>query len=252
MRIGGARGYDARESGGGEMRAVILSGSGRYADPWHHFDETSAALAGIVTGAGYRVEVSDDLLGGLARLDGVDLLVVNAGNPEVGRPEGVDDPGPAREADVAAAAAGFDAALARGIGVLAVHSAAATLPEVPAFGRAIGARWIEGASWHPPIGSALVHLVGAHPIGEGLSDFTVFDERYSGLRLLDVIEPIAEHEEDGIRHPLIWARELGHSRLVYDALGHDARSYDSAAHRALLDRALVWLSRVPAPTFDAS
>ena len=43
------------------MRAVILSGSGRYADRWHRFDETSAALAGIVAGAGYRVEVGDDL-----------------------------------------------------------------------------------------------------------------------------------------------------------------------------------------------
>ncbi len=30
-------GYDARESGGGDMRAVILSGSGRYADAWHDF-----------------------------------------------------------------------------------------------------------------------------------------------------------------------------------------------------------------------
>ena len=67
-----------------------------------------------------------------------------------------------------------------------------------------------------------------------------------------MIEPIAEHEEDGMRHPLIWARELGHSRLVYDGLGHDARSYESTAHRELLIRALDWLSRVPAPTFAAS
>ena len=50
------------------MRAVILSGSGRYADPWHRYDETSAALAGIIAGVGYRVDVSDDLLGGLAAL----------------------------------------------------------------------------------------------------------------------------------------------------------------------------------------
>ena len=234
------------------MRAVILSGAGRYADPWHPFAETSAALAGIVTGAGYRVEVSDDLLGGLAALEGVDLLVVNAGGPDSPLPEGAVDPGAPSDAEIAAASAGFEAALARGIGVLAVHAAVGTLPEAPAFGHALGARWVDGVSWHPPIGDARVHLVGAHPIAEGLADFTAFDERYSGLRLLEVIEPIAEHEQDGIRHPLIWARELGRSRLVYDALGHDARSYDSAAHRALLDRALTWLSNVPAPTFDAS
>lgn len=234
------------------MRAVILSGSGRYADPWHRFDETSAALAGIIAGAGYRVDVSDDLLGGLAALGDADLLVVNAGNPDGPDPEGSADPGEPNADELAAAAHGLDAALERGIGILAVHSAASTLPELPAFGRALGARWIEGVSWHPPIGDALVHIVGTHPIADGLSDFTVVDERYSGLHLEDVIEPVAEHEEDGMRHPLIWARELGHSRIVYDALGHDVRSYESTAHRELLVRALDWLSRVPAPTFDAS
>lgn len=234
------------------MRAVVLSGSGRYADPWHAFAETSAALAGIVAGAGYRVDVSDDLLGAMAKLGDADLLVVNAGDPNTPLPEGVTDPGAARDEEIAAASAGLDAALERGIGILAVHASAATLPEVPAFVHALGARWIEGVSWHPPIGEAVVHVVGTHPIADGLGDFTVFDERYSGLRLDGVIEPIAEHRDDGMRHPLIWARELGRSRVVYDALGHDVRSYESPAHRELLGRALDWLSRVPAPTLDAS
>jgi type 1 glutamine amidotransferase len=234
------------------MRAMILSGSGRYADPWHPFAETSAALAGIVAGVGYYVDARDDVLGALAELEDVDLLIVNAGSSDTPPPSDATDTGAPDDATVRAAIAGFDAALARGIGILAVHSSAATLGEVPGFGRAVGARWIEGVSWHPPIGPAHVHIVGNHPIADDVTDFTVFDERYSGLRLTATIEPIAEHEEDGIRHPLIWAREIGHSRLVYDALGHDARSYDSGEHRELLTRAVDWLSRVPAPTFDAS
>ena len=234
------------------MRAVILSGSGRYADAWHPFAETSAALAGIVAGAGYRVEVGDDLLAGLAALGDADLLVVNAGNPESPLPEGAGEPAEPTDEEIEAAVAGLDAALDRGIGILAVHAAAGTLPEVPDFGHALGGSWIPGFSWHPPIGEARVHIVGTHVIADGLTDFTVFDERYSGLRLDGVIEPIAEHEEDGMRHPIVWAREVGPSRVVYDALGHDVRSYDSAEHRELLIRALDWLSRVPAPTFDAS
>jgi hypothetical protein len=235
------------------MRAIILSGAGRYADPWHPFAETSAALAGIIGSAGYRVDVSDDLLGGLADLGDAELLIVNAGNPE-NSPEAAEAGGPLEApsaAAIAAAAAGLDAALERGIGVLAVHAAAATLPELPGWHRALGARWIPGVSWHPEIGEAVVHVTGSHVIADKLEDFTVFDERYTGLRIEGVIEPIAEHEEAGMRHPIIWARELGRSRLVYDALGHDARSYDSAAHRELLGRALDWLSRVPAQVFDA-
>jgi type 1 glutamine amidotransferase len=45
---------------------------------------------------------------------------------------------------------------------------------------------------------------------------------------------------------VIWARENGTSRVVYDALGHDAATYDSVEHRAILTRAADWLLREPA------
>jgi type 1 glutamine amidotransferase len=233
------------------MRALILSGAGRYADPWHPYAETSARLESLVAEAGYDVEVRDDVDAALATLgDDVRLLVVNAGDPDGPDASGVE---PATGRAAAAAAAGVDdgaleAAVRRGIGILAMHSAASSLRDYPAFDQAIGGRWEWGRSWHPPFGDAHVHVVGNHVIREGLGDFTVSDERYTALHLTEVIEPIAEHEEGGFRHPLAWARELGRSRLVYDALGHDTRSYDSVEHRALIARALDWLSRVPAPT----
>jgi type 1 glutamine amidotransferase len=228
--------------------AIILSGAGRYADPWHPFAETSEALAELVSEAGFTVQVAEDPDAALAALDeGVRLLVVNAGDPAGPAADGAD----ALHAEATVIAAGetaLDAAIDRGIGILAVHAAAASLRDYPAFERALGARWLSGVSWHPPISEAHVHVVGNHAIVEGLADFTVFDERYTGFRLLDVIEPIAEHTEGEGRHPLVWAREFGRSRLVYDALGHDTRSYESAGHRDLIARSLDWLSRVPAPT----
>lgn len=233
------------------MRALILSGAGRYADPWHPYAETSARLASLVAEAGYDVEVRDDVDAALAALgDDVRLLVVNAGDPDGPDAAGAE---PATGRAAPAAAAGVDdgaleAAIDRGIGILAMHSAASSLRDFPAFHRAIGGRWEDEVSWHPPFGEAHVHVVGNHAIREGLADFTVEDERYTALRLHDVIEPIAEHEEGGFRHPLVWAREFGRSRLVYDALGHDTRSYDSEGHRALIAQALGWLSHVPAPT----
>ncbi|WP_353828691.1 ThuA domain-containing protein [Agromyces sp. SYSU T0242] len=229
------------------MRAMVLSGAGRYADPWHPFAETSARLAELVAGAGFDVAVRDDVDAAIATLgDDVSLIVVDAGDPDRSSADGGPLPGDAE-------APPFDdralaAALDRGIGILAVHSAASSLRDSAAFDLAIGGRWEWDRSWHPPIGEARVHLVGNHAIREGLEDFTVVDERYCSLQLHEVIEPIAEHEEAGIRHPLVWAREIGPSRLVYDALGHDLRSYDSPGHLALLANALDWLRRVPAPT----
>ncbi|KRC59057.1 hypothetical protein ASE14_14785 [Agromyces sp. Root81] len=234
------------------MRAVILSGSGRYADPWHAHSETSERLGELVAAAGFDVEIDGaDIDRTLARLsDDVGLIVVNAGDPHAPAAEG--ETAAAVEASVLDAAnAALDAAIDRGVGILAVHAAAASLRDYPAYERALGARWIRDRSWHPPIGEAAVHIVGNHAIAGGLADFTVFDERYTDFRLDDVIEPIAEHEHDGIRHPLVWAREFGRSRLVYDALGHDARSYASEGHRELLARSLAWLARVPALTANA-
>ncbi|WP_395243949.1 ThuA domain-containing protein [Agromyces sp. MMS24-K17] len=230
-------------------RAMILSGAGRYADPWHPFPATSERLAELVREAGYDVEVREDIDAALAALgDDVDLLVVNAGNPD----------GPVDDGEVAEYADAIDgdgppvidsaplqAAIDRGIGILALHAAASSLPDYPAYHHAIGGRWVPGESWHPEFGEAHVHLVGDHPVRAGLLDFDVQDERYTALRLHDVIEPIAEHLEDGIRHPLIWGREFGPSRLVYDGLGHDTRSYDSTTHRELITQAIGWLDRRP-------
>ena len=42
-------------------------------------------------------------------------------------------------------------------------------------------------------------------------------------------------------HRLVWTRQNGRSRVLYDALGHDTTSYDSPGHVALLRRAVRWL-----------
>ena len=71
------------------MRAVILNGSGRYADPWHRHSETSEALAELVAEAGFTVDIIDDIDRSLASLpDDVALIVVNAGDPHAPTPDG--------------------------------------------------------------------------------------------------------------------------------------------------------------------
>jgi hypothetical protein len=232
--------------------AVILTGTGRYADPWHPYERTSAALAEIVRAAGFTPRIATDVDDALARLDErVRLIVVNAGDPDGpdadDSPEGDGDrPEGSRAAGrdaarVEAAVAVLDAAVARGVGILAVHAAAASLRDYPAYERALGARWVRGRSWHPDFGPARVLVDSAHPLATGISDFTVEDERYTDLRLDVDVDAVAEHEHEGTRHPLVWAREVGRSRVAYDALGHDLRSYESADHRALLQRLLHWL-----------
>ncbi|MET0956072.1 MAG: ThuA domain-containing protein [Cryobacterium sp.] len=214
--------------------AVVLSGAGRYADPWHPFAQTSACLAEIVAACGVTVTIATDVDEAMTRLDGVDLLVVNAGDPA--RPEA---PAP----DLTAARAGLTAALRRGVAVLGTHTAAASLRDYPEWESVLGGRWVPQQSMHPPIGPARIRLhTDRHPIVAGLADFDTVDERYSHLRVAPDVLPLAAHMLDGVEQPLVWARSHGASRVVYSALGHDARAYDSPELRALLARSIRWLT----------
>jgi len=211
-------------------RSLILSGGGEYRDPWHPFAATSARLAGLLRTLGHEVEVSESVGDSAAELAGWDLVVVNAA---AGPP-----------ADTTAAAAGLRAALDRGVGVLAVHVGACTLLGLPDWESVTGAAWVSGRSMHPKTGPCRITTYpGRHPICAPVADFDIVDERYSYLRIAPDVVPLAAHEHGGETHPLLWARVLGRSRVVTDALGHDERSYDSAAHRELISRAAHWLTR---------
>lgn len=219
-------------------RAVIATGTGRYADPWHPFPATSARIAAALRCDGWDVTVDDDVDHALATLDGADLLIVNAGDPWR---EGGTELG--RRADLAADA-GLRAAIARGIGLVAIHSALSSLRDHPAWREAIGGEWQPGLSWHPPIGDARVRIVdGDHPVTEGMPPIDVFDERYSELVVDDGVRVLAVHDVDGVEHPAVWVRERP-TRAVVSSLGHDERAFDSPSHVALLQRAARWSAGV--------
>ncbi|NLP83306.1 ThuA domain-containing protein [Microbacterium sp. CFH 90308] len=220
-------------------RAVIASGAGRYADPWHPYPQTSAAIADLLRADGWDVDVIDDPDIALGRLADAELLVVNAGDPSR-NPD-------AAPVVVPAAEAGLAAALDRGIGVIATHSAVSSLRDYPDWIGTIGGEWRNGLSWHPEIGVAAVRAVAPGSIIVP-ADFTAFDERYTDLVVDPAVHVLAVHELDGTAHPLVWTNETNWGRMpvraVVSALGHDTRAYESAELRAVLARAARWAARL--------
>jgi uncharacterized protein len=212
--------------------ALVVTGSGPYADDWHDFPVTSARLAAIVEHAGCRVTLTEDVEAALADPGQAQLLVVNVGNPAEPRP-------PER---MAAAAAGLLRLLADGGGLLGVHASATSFTGMREWPEILGGRWVRGTTMHPPRDECVVSVTDAdHPVSGGLRDFTVVDERYSYLETGSDITVLHDHDFEDTRHPLVWARDAGPGRVVYDALGHDSASYDAPGHRELLDRAIRWL-----------
>ncbi|MEU1972659.1 ThuA domain-containing protein [Microbacterium sp. NPDC019599] len=226
------------ESDAAPRRAVVAAGTGRYSDPWHPFLKTSQAIAGVLADAGWQVSVDDDLDGALTRLDGVDLLVVNAGDPWRGGETGFG----AAEASTL----GLTAAVDAGIGILAVHNAVSTLRDHDLWRALLAGEWQAEVSWHPPIGPIAVPVDGDHAVTAGIGLVEAFDELYTDLHIDPGVEVLAAHVLEGRRHPLVWVREHGMTRVVVSAFGHDERSFESESHRMLLRQAAAWAARRPA------
>jgi type 1 glutamine amidotransferase len=213
---------------------LIISGAGDYSDPWHRFAETSRRLAEIVAELGHSVTVSEAVEQALADPGEPDLIVVNIGNPCQTRPQSRID----------AAERGLDRHLKRGGALLGVHISAKSMITMSSWSQMLGGHWVEDRTMHPERGLFTVLVrSGAHPIVRGLADFPVFDERYCYLHTNPDITVMCEQFTDGRLHPIVWARESGPARVVYDGLGHDTRSYESAGHVELLRRTVGWLLR---------
>jgi len=218
------------ESGNSGPSALILSGAGEFADPWHAFPETSRRLGEVLAGVGCAVEITENLPARLSDLDGVDLLVVNA----AAGPSGSHRTGVERA---------LERFLARGGGILAVHTGVCSLLDLPGWPDLSGAAWVQGRTMHPPLGRSWIETRQAgHLVSARLSSFEVVDERYTHLDLRPGSDVLASHTHDGLEHPLVWAREIGRGRVVADALGHGPESYDSEGHRALIRAATGWLT----------
>jgi hypothetical protein len=218
------------------LRALVVSGSGRYADPWHPFPATSRRLAELLATAGADCTVDDDVDAAMTRAADFDLLVVNAGDPWRGDD---DEPG---VGPGEASLEGLAEALHRGTGVLAVHCAMASLRDYPQWAAAVGRVWLPGISFHPPADVARISG-GSFPGGEPVRSFDVFDERYCRLQAVGDAHVVATHTGPGGVEPTAWVRTHGQARIAADLLGHDERSYDSAEHRLLLTQLCAWAAR---------
>lgn len=228
----------------------MLSGRGRYEDPWHDMAATSHRVASILdeSMAGCDVVVRGSFPDAARDLAEVDLLVVNTASGRRDPSHDGDDGtwGGFHEAVRAFADAGRP--------VLALHQAANTFADSRHWERILGGRWVDGTSMHPPIGEAIFEvreITGGrgrlHPLTTPLTGVhgdgrvTAFDERYSYLRISEGVQVLLTQHHDGADHPVVWVNEVGGVRVVYDALGHDTRSYDSPSRRVLLLAEVDWL-----------
>ncbi|MFI7032517.1 ThuA domain-containing protein [Microbispora rosea] len=203
----------------------------------HDFPATSAALADVLAEIGVESEITEDVSGALAAPPPDGLITVNAFRWRMDGGDFAEERDRWRFETPDSVRRTVLDHLARGGGLLAVHTASLCFDDWPEWAEILGGAWRWGRSYHPPIGPAKIRLGDGHPIVDGLSGFEVTDEVYTDLDVLPGVEPLAYCGDQ----PLLWARTVAGGRVVYDALGHDTRSYENPVRRALLRRAARWL-----------
>jgi len=131
--------------------------------------------------------------------------------------------------------------------ILAAHGGIASYDDWPRFGELVGFAWDWQTSARSLIGQHEVHIrPSAHPIVDGITDFSIVDEICYDLKVTAGLEYHihADAEWAGRKCPMVLTanggRISGAGKTAYLANGHDMRAYASPALRQLWINAVAW------------
>ncbi|MCC6418632.1 MAG: ThuA domain-containing protein [Gemmataceae bacterium] len=135
-----------------------------------------------------------------------------------------------------------------GGGVVALHGASASFGNSTVWTRLIGGRF----TGHLP-GTHKLPVVPTevkHPITAGVGPFEVVDEEYTH-KLADVPREVLLRFKErpkgskGTNHDVLWTRQIGKGRVVYNALGHGREAWENPAWQRLAVQSILWAAGRP-------
>jgi len=92
---------------------------------------------------------------------------------------------------------------------------------------------------HPEQSEFDVNIIGDHPVVEGVSDFSVFDEPYQ-VEVDDDVAVLARMDHPDLEdYPVVWTNESA-GRVAYISLGHTDEAFETDAFGQLLRNAVAW------------
>ena len=232
-------------------RALIVRGGW----PGHEPVETSEIVARELREAGVQVEIAEslDALGDEARLRDLDLIVPvwTMGDTKTPLPRGTLTP--------------LTNAVRAGVGIGGWHGGMGD-----AFRIEVEYQFMTGGQWvsHPGGDKARYRVrMGpvAHPITQGLPDFSITSEQYymhvdPGVTVLattrfpmgaasgdgldqaaqDAVDRDEVPVEETVVMPVTWTKRYGRGRVFYTSLGHVARAFQQPEMVTMLRRGLLW------------
>jgi hypothetical protein len=147
--------------------------------------------------------------------------------------------------------AAFLAFLKRGGGLVALHHSIASWQDWPDYERIVGVKYFlkpatrEGKQF-PKSGyqhdvDFRVHVADPkHPITEGMNDFDIRDETYSGYLVNPKVHVLLTTDHPKSEKIIGWTREEGKARVAFIELGHDNKAYTNPSYKKIVERAVLW------------
>ncbi len=188
----------------------------------------------VLTGDGYRVELSDtlDVYRDAARLAALDLIVPIWTMDKIEKEQ----------------LEGLQAAIANGVGLAGWHGGIAD-----SFRDSTDYQFMVGGQWVAHPGNIIDYTVQItrpdHAIVAGLDDFAMHSEQYymhvdPSNEVLATTTFSGEHAPwiAGTVMPVVWTRHWGQGRVFYCSLGHVRKDFDVPEAREIVRRGLLWAS----------
>ncbi len=79
-----------------------------------------------------------------------------------------------------------------------------------------------------------------HPVMQGITDFSTWDETYVLKNLNPDMTVLTERVEDGQHYPYTWVRNEGKGRVFYTAYGHEDRTWSNIGFLDLVRNGVMW------------
>jgi hypothetical protein len=144
--------------------------------------------------------------------------------------------------------------LKRGGGWVVLHHSIISQPDWPDYERIVGAKYFlkpatRDGKEYPKSGyqhdvDMRIHVADSkHPITEGMSDYDVHDEAYSGYLVRPNVHVLLTTDHPKSNKEIAWTREEGKARVAVIALGHDNKAYGDPNFQKIVERAIRWAGR---------
>lgn len=141
--------------------------------------------------------------------------------------------------------------LKQGGGLVALHHSLASYPDWPEFTNIIGGTYVyeeqeidgemRGESNYLHDVTIKVDIADPnHPITEGLSPFTIFDETYGDIYVRANSHLLMTTDHPASSGHVAWISGYDHGRVAYIQLGHAAASFRNPNYGPLVERAILW------------